>query len=355
MIKNLKSLISPTLRYFLETLDQVVVPSGRGKKIWVLSRHFYHHKLIDLPVDVSQDQKQAFLQIQLQSLSPYLNVNYVLHWQDNQVSLWFWDQARVQEAIIAQGEKISQVTVLPESVLKNPFLNGLRLVALMDGFEGQFWENGQLKSSRFWKELPSLQQWNYFCRAAGFQVADVLPEVQEFSFLNAPWIKTRSKINWLSFDTWTSPEAFIVFALLLILPFGYELGQLGKLYIDTESLENQIIELEQSTKKLEGAKAIAFSNLKNIQKLMLLESQPSPLKILQEIALKIPDKDVHLIDFNLKNERLVLTLAMNKNPDPTAYVQAFESSAYFEGVNADPGVRKNNLRVTLKLKRQKLG
>jgi len=54
----------------------------------------------------------------------------------------------------------------PETLLRQPITNGIRLIAVEPGIEGQVWESGSLVASRWWRAQPSPTDWQLFMRGA---------------------------------------------------------------------------------------------------------------------------------------------------------------------------------------------
>ncbi len=79
-----------------------------------------------------------------------------------QAGIWSWDG----EFEIKSGTKASTVRVIPETLAREGYDNGARLVRCIDGYEGQVWRDSALIASRWWPNTPTGRDWQQFLRAA---------------------------------------------------------------------------------------------------------------------------------------------------------------------------------------------
>ncbi|MFX6269947.1 hypothetical protein ABTF75_19175, partial [Acinetobacter baumannii] len=80
-------------------------------------------------------------------------------WGDGHAGAWLWDQGAVEAAIADAGEDPEAVLIVPETAVQQPGTSGARLLRLNDGYEGQAWQNGLLRASRYWLSPPSADEW----------------------------------------------------------------------------------------------------------------------------------------------------------------------------------------------------
>lgn len=82
---------------------------------------------------------------------------------------------------------------MPETLLRGRAdTDGPRLLALIEGVEGQVWKGGGLVASQWWPIAPAVDAWHRFLRSAGLSPgADArLPTVSEAGW-SPPWARVR--------------------------------------------------------------------------------------------------------------------------------------------------------------------
>ncbi len=83
---------------------------------------------------------------------------------DGAIQAWLW-----QPAPNVAARELRQHW--PQPLLEQPG-DGLRLLARGAGSEAQYWQDGELRLTRWWPTAPSEQDWALFVRAAGLQPGD---------------------------------------------------------------------------------------------------------------------------------------------------------------------------------------
>jgi len=79
---------------------------------------------------------------------------------DRSAGLWTWEGET-----LVNGRPLSDLNSLPESLAREPMEEGERLIACLEGVEGQIWTRGILIASRWWPDEPSEREWSLFLRA----------------------------------------------------------------------------------------------------------------------------------------------------------------------------------------------
>ena len=108
-------------------------------------------------IDLSRlpaNKRASALNLQLPQWSPYRDSDYAVTWSDGVASVWCWDQALADAALVARGLKPQGLRKIPETLLRPRQAEGFRLLACLDGFEGQCWGASQLLASRWWPAMP---------------------------------------------------------------------------------------------------------------------------------------------------------------------------------------------------------
>jgi len=156
----------PTRRYSQRLAATVPAPNRVGAAQWVLSRPLYRFRRFDLK-HISKAQRTQALRLQIRQWSPYAGPGQYVVWGQDHALVWAWDADRLEADLAAQELKPKSTRVIPESLLHPPLLSGLRLVACLDGVEGQLWQEQRPVHSRWWPETPSATEWLNFQRDAG--------------------------------------------------------------------------------------------------------------------------------------------------------------------------------------------
>src|SRR3990172_2060065 len=176
----------PTRRYSQHLSATDPAPNRLGAAQWVLSRPLYRFRRFDLE-HVPKAQRTQALRLQIRQWSPYASPGQYVVWGQDDALVWAWDADRL---------------------LHPTLLSGLRLVACLDGVEGQLWRERRPVHSRWWPESPSATEWLNFQRDAGIAPGqgDAVPAPQAPPWLKQPWAKTadlgRGEGQALPHETW---------------------------------------------------------------------------------------------------------------------------------------------------------
>ena len=131
------------------------------------------------------------LRVQVRRWAPFPNVKYVAQWVENRASVYAWNDDDLKKNIAEAGINERRCIPYPETFVRTPLQNGVRLVSAIEGFEAQVWQQGFLAFSRWWPRSPSQSEWDMFLRASGIpldQQAGPVPEPTPAEFLEVPWI-----------------------------------------------------------------------------------------------------------------------------------------------------------------------
>lgn len=281
--------------------------------------------------------------------SPYGETAFLSQWDDGAFGVWFWDQGLVQSAIEAESLRPDEWTVLPETAVQAPQMDGARLVQVLDGVEGQVWVAGALRASRFWSALPPDAEWSRFLRSSG--VAGVgqtsLPTPMSVDWLDRAWPRnapTRSLTS--EIRGWPAVAAVCG---ILIAPFAFQLGEFFSLRADRLDLNDRIRELSVKAAPVLAARDVANKNQTRIRQLLALNPYPSQLDIMARVTEKLPTNGVQFNDWIYQQGELRFTLTGQPFYDSTFYVRAISSIPHFTDVNADtapgPGLFAMRMKI----------
>src|SRR5258708_6074462 len=153
--------------------ETVEVPPKASRRQVAISRALTPYKRLSLPQGVPGDKRIDALRLQALEWSPYGRTDMMFDLSEEGAGVWIWDRDRTEGLLSGAGRDTSQVRLIPETALRRPLADGTRLVACLDGVEGQVWRNRSLMASRWWPSLPAAVEWQRFQRSAGLASASL--------------------------------------------------------------------------------------------------------------------------------------------------------------------------------------
>jgi len=325
-------------RRFLQSTEKTETPKTRfGALEWVLSRPLYRFQRFDLTQVPTKNRAQA-LRLELAQWTPFASSDYYVGWHGQQALVWAWDADKVQQAIVARGQKPQRARILPESVLQIPIENGLCLSRCQEGYEGQLWREGQLERSRWWPQAPTSEEWLMFQRDAGIPPSEQQgqPPAARVSALNVrPWVNEVGSGN--DQEMQWERLAIALSVLLLITPSFWYGFSFYKLQRSTAELHEQRAQLQSQAEPILRARRQALDYLARIDALRALAPYPGQLTLMAKIAQVLPRDKSSLKDWNFQAGQLKLTLGSSSDISTTFMIGALQQTGAFRDVKALPG------------------
>ncbi len=309
---------------------------------WVLARELVHYERMVFPAALPLAQRHKALQLKVQAGSPYAQTGHIALWDGPVAQVWFWDKTHERDA--------RRALVLPETLLHPPACEGeaLRLLRLRGGYEGQYWKDGQLHSSRFWSEKPSEDAWLTFQRQASVPPGQLiaLPEAVEPRWLDRPYARPAghelTQLRAQSTRLWG-----LIFAGL----------GLAALWLGIENLKyRQLLgELEQRTESLAAsaqaiihARSEALDQLAQARLIQARLDRPNPLKIMDDL-LRIMPLDVHILAWKQANQTITVTFTGKNLLNSAQLVEKVQALPYVHSVRSGDA-REGQLELRIELK-----
>jgi hypothetical protein len=320
----------------------------------VLSRSLCLHACFAVPRELAPAKREAALRLKILEWSPHGTPGILIDWSEAEAGVWVWDQTAVEEAMRAEGLDPKRVPVLPETALAEPGSEGARLVASLDGVEGQAWRDGHLVASRWWPAPPAPEEWRRFQRAAALAPSaqsETPPAPEPPRFLDAPWPRTRRR--WLALVEGAGP-ARLAFALLVVLalPLAYEGAALVRLTLAARAAEASLADLRRKADPVTQARLRAEAAMDCVRQLLQLDPYPDQLTLLARVGGQLPPNGTALGDWSFQNGELRFTLTHQVPLDSSHYVRLFEALQIFERVRAEPQGDGRTLAIQARLKPQ---
>ncbi len=313
---------------------------------WIVSRQLCYYHLFDLK-GFPQSRWNEVFNHWLTQWSPLTDYDSYIVWRGHVVQVWIWQKSIVETEQQALGVKTA--VSIPESLLYAPLINSeaqidIRLLACCEGVEGQLWQSGILRGSRWWLQPPPLKIWNRFLREHGQNPATKLPSIVSSPLLSKPWAKAkRLHANWGQLIEWSvviAVTACIALASWQWLSILQLQDQITQITAQQEELQNQATPLVKSRNA-----ALADKNI--IEKIISFNALPSQLTLFATIAEKLPQQ-AKLVEWQYQNGRLRFTV---EAPfiDPRFYVNTYQAIPLFKDVSSEIGRTNNQIILTLQV------
>lgn len=302
-------------RVYLHLSDEVRPPatSGYGQMVWVLSRALCHYKCVDLSA-VPERSRVAALQLQLSQLSPFPHTAHHAVWREGVAMLWYWDAARVASAMQAVGVAPQRCRILPDSALYPPAAQGLRLLAGLAGYEGQFWRDGCLLGSRWWDALPDAAEWLGFQRGLGLdgeQRVLAVPAATRPTLQPEQALASSARAGSVA---WRD-ERVLYFLLLALLtaPTAWFAASWLKAELAVRAISADKLQLEASAQPLLAAREQAERIASRLRELDALTPQTSQSELMRRVAAALPKQSIYLKEWDFHDTQLKLVLVLQNN------------------------------------------
>jgi len=328
---------------------QTEKPSSNSRVFWVLSRRATRQSTFTFAADLPENKKKALLNIQVRRWAPFPNVKYVAHWSENRACVYAWNADDVSVAIADAGLNERRCIVYPETLIRRPVQDGVRLAVAIEGCEGQVWQKGFVAFSRWWPQKPSQVEWEMFLRSAGLpldQYGGLVPEPENLPFLESPWTRQEGSMVGV-WSVLEDPRSVAAIATVLAAPFVYLLVEYATLAVSNARVRSQIATISTETQGIRKLRSEALTNLDEVEDYLSLEIYPSQFEVLttalgllQPLNAKIPEwtYDVGSLSFSLRPTQEI---------DPTFLITAFEKAGVFSNVTATRAGQDGLIRVRM--------
>jgi 5-methylcytosine-specific restriction endonuclease McrA len=312
------------------------LPNPSSRVFWVISRRVTRQTVFTFPADIPENKKKAMLRVQVRRWAPFPNVNYIAQWAGNRVSVFAWDDDEIKKAIADAGFNERRCTVCPETFIRSPLQNGTRLIAAIEGFEAQVWQDGFLAFSRWWPHKPGRSEWDMFLRTAAQPLNEhggAVPDPAPAPFLEVPWNRQRGSLN-MAWTLLEDPRYAAGLAALVAAPFIYIGVEYVTLAVAQARVENSREALSVQTQGIRKLRSEAIANLDEIEDYLSLEVYPSQFEILSTALGLVQNLNVKIPEWTYDVGALSFSLRADQNIDATFLITAFEKSGAFTNVTA---------------------
>ncbi len=148
--------------------SEVIPPQEpRAPQGLVLTAGVLLYRWIDVG-SVPKPRRRAAVAAQARAWTPFQESGFRVAWFGDSAGVFAWDTQRLRQRLSDGGlAAVEDLPVIPEPWLGSAVRSGPRLVQGLDGVFGQLWQDGSLRSLRWWSDPPDEAQWLNFLRGAG--------------------------------------------------------------------------------------------------------------------------------------------------------------------------------------------
>ncbi len=282
------------------------------------------------------------LNLMINSWTPFEEPGFAISWSGNNASVYTWDVKDVLETIEKNGYDASNCEVIPESFIREPASEEVRLVKTMEGYEGQVWKDGLLRVTRWWGKIPSLQDWGLFMRSAGaegYGVSGQIPTPSEPDWLETPWNAKIANANILN-QALKNERYVAAGATLLVAPYAFYAAKWLAFVIMTGDIQQDIEEVQGLGQTTRIERNRALSALESSEDLLSLREYPHHIEVVSRIHNLLTSFPVTIFGWDFDDGILEFGLVSESDMDATIFIPIFENDSNFSRVSASTrGVR----------------
>jgi hypothetical protein len=323
---KLAALFCPT-RSLIGSEADVVQPGGAfGGRQWIVPRAQLQYRRLDLS-NLTSRQRGPAAQLATARHLPSPGSRSHLAWSGGIAHLWIWSPP-ASDVVDAQARWIPESLLRPASRADGP-----RLLAMVEGYEGQVWSQGVLASSQWWPLVPDAEAWRRFVRAAGLEAeANEVPAPLQAGWA-APWAEQRLDLA-AAGGAGRERMAWIAVAAVLALALGWQLTGLlrwhnagEQLARDLEMTRAQLAPVLSARERAEAAQAEA-------QRLRGLQVGASDYALTARVITRLPQGS-SLKSWVREPDKLTVKVGSSLT-DPRLFVAAFAQDPELAQVSATP-------------------
>ena len=286
--------------------------------------------------------------------SPFKETRYCNYWKGNTASVFVWDANLVEKTIKENNVNPKSCEIIPEAFMRKPIVSGIRLVDSSFGKEGQIWDDGLLKVSRWWKEEPNELEWNLFSRNSGFISEKNSFEVLQKDnpdWLETPWLRDNLGIGNLKYLL-KNKVITTSLATILAFPLLFTFTQYVTYKAITINTQNGLSLIKEDTQNIRIQRRNAISNLSSIEKLISLNNLPHQIEILSSIHSQISPLGLSLITWDYAPGKLEFSFESNDKVNSISLIKDLEKDYLFYNVSASTRGTRQILKMNIKTKQE---
>jgi hypothetical protein len=289
------------------------------------------------------------LKLKIAQFSPFSQPGFNVIWQDNYAMVWCWDEARrIQQWASTQKRGSPPWAIVESRLYSMPTRQtAIRLIKLIEGYEGQHWQQGCLTASHWWSEPPDTEQWLRFLRGAGLPPTEAIPAIEAPSLQNRPWGRERAREQ--LGNKGLERFAWRILAALFLLGLGWELGQYHQYRQANEKLAQSLVRQATGIEHILQARDQAIKDHQQLKLLQQAWNEPTQLELLDGVIAELPrPQHNQIIRWDYRPGELIFIIE-GENLDPSSVVRAYASLSWGREVTAEPNPNQAQMKITMKL------
>jgi len=326
------------------------VERGRGRSPftpWLaLSRALTRVARIPLP-KVNARRTVDAVRLQLLTLSAWPETGFAVQRTGDTATVWYWDEQRLREQLSAAGASLAAVAPVPESALRaHGSDDGLRLVACLDGVEGQVWRGGELAASMWWPRVPDEAAWQAFALDAGVRAAAV-PVPLEVPWSARPASGVQVHRAGAAQGQWDAAAAARIATCLLGI-YAIWLGvHHARVQVELNGRSDELAAIESRSAALRQARTDAQRDAVAASRLAELRPTITQADLMLALAaFSGADRQLTLREWEFREGRLRVLLATDRDRfDRAAALDALARSTLLRDVQLASGAAANTLAI----------
>lgn len=314
-----------------------------GERV-IISRALCHFETMNAFPGGQSLRRYEAAKLSARARTPIADPDFYFDWGKEQVGVWSWPKSLTADLTDFEGE------ILPETVLHPPLQDGARLMAAIDGYEGQVWRDGQLKASRWWPNQPGDADWASFLRVTRSTGAGQFRPAAENLVLSdrpthaQPYTALVDRVKSISL------RDMAALALLCIaVPALYLLGQWAQLSQTRASASAELSALSEETAEIGAARLTAQIASNELALYAQALNRRHPAELLASVSEELARFSIRLDAFEQNDDLLSLNLRADADFAPEALVRAMEENPLMNSVRLEPGRGSGEWLLTAQL------
>lgn len=215
---------------------------------------------------------------------------------------------------------------IPESLALSQQSEGVHLITLIDGFEGQVWDAGNIVASRWWAKKPDSKKWTTFLHSV-----QAKHDIDFVSLPSAKTLKYRTNFPIFKMDKERALDLFSPskLGLLLVLGFGcgflFLSGQYVRNKIELQTVSNEIEAISSVTAQISSDRRRALANSRAAQKYNILGHPGTFFLGLDDVATILDSKGLLIERISYDSGEMEIRLRSSQEIDIPDMVAKLES------------------------------
>lgn len=308
----------------------------------IIPRQYLFYLFINLE-SVPHALRRNLIEQRLQQASPFSNPASWIVQEGNSAQIWFWDDSLIR----TRREQTPELptSVLPESLLRSPYVQGFRLQPCLNGWEMQYWDATNLRHTRWLAQRPDARAQADFVRTCGYSLDQVEWVEADANLLPRPW---NEKPFWSKENLTSEPVATKLIAGVLLAWVTLELGMGLGTQIKESYLSSSVAAQNEAMMDLVNQRDGALRQKEFNQAISELTAAPTPLFIAAEVHKCLAAFDFSILDWQYQRGQLALVL-QKEGLDTRALIESCAANPAFTDVRVEPGITPDQTRVLFSL------